>query len=443
MAKTQRRYKLNKIVAQVIICLVVLVLAVLAMRLLILMHESPIKEVHVSKGPLVSTTIAEKRDVTMTVHGYGTVEPTTTAQVVPQVSGKIVKVHKSLTNGGFFSAGEVLIGIDDADYRLAIKRANAGIAQAEVVVELETTEAAIAVEQWHELHPNKVPSSLLARAPQISQANAQLVAANAALSEAELALSRTVVSLPFDGRVVSKNVDIGQFIIAGQPVASVYGVDSVEIIVPIEDRELRWIDVPYTATTTNTDGHSPVVVTASFSGSEREWSGKVVRTEAEIDRRSRMVRVVVEVRDPFKVDDDEPPLVPGMFVSVVIEGMTVDDVIIIPRHALRGDDYVWVAGGNVLRIRKVEVLRCDREYAYITAGIEDGAVVVTSAIDTVVDGMTIRTPESINAVKDAEKAIDDIKPGAAAKAADDVKSGESDRTVGDELTPGQMINNTE
>jgi hypothetical protein len=44
-----------------------------------------------------------------------------------------------------------------------------------------------------------------------------------------------------------------------------------------------------------------------------------------------------------------------------------------------------------LRIYPVKIARQDQDYAYVVSGLEDGAVIVTSPLDTVTDGMSVRT----------------------------------------------------
>ena len=106
-----------------------------------------------------------------------------------------------------------------------------------------------------------------------------------------------------------------------------------------------------------------------------------------------MVHVVVVVREPFAGRDGRPPLLPGTFVEVAIAGRQLDDVVVVPRHALREGDRVWVAAGGVLEVRDVEVLRRDRTQAYVGGGLEPGEALVTSSLDAVTDGMAVRTQE--------------------------------------------------
>jgi RND family efflux transporter MFP subunit len=196
-----------------------------------------------------------------------------------------------------------------------------------------------------------------------------------------LNLERTEVSLPFDGRISEENVDIGQYVLAGQPVASAYGIEAVEILVPLEDREMAWFDIP-----------SKANVKAEFAGAIHTWSGQVVRTDSQVDPKTRLITVIIEVTEPFKKSNGRPVLMPGMFVDVTIQGKILEQVFPIPRSSLHNGNEVWVvAQDNRLRIHKIDIARQDQEYAYVVSGIEDGAMIVTSALDTVTDGMKIRT----------------------------------------------------
>jgi multidrug efflux pump subunit AcrA (membrane-fusion protein) len=175
---------------------------------------------------------------------------------------------------------------------------------------------------------------------------------------------------------------------AGQSIATVYGTDAVEIIIPLEDDEMAWFDVPLR--NNGSKSGSQAMVTADFAGGEHQWQGRVVRTEGTIDRLSRMVNVVVEVADPFALSNGRPPLIPGMFVSVKIHGKKLTGVFRVPRYVVHNNDEVWVHRDGKLHIEKVEIIRMDVKYAYIGSGLESGDVLITSPLDTVTDKMNVR-----------------------------------------------------
>ena len=320
------------------------------------------------------------------VTGHGEVVPRVVVDIVPQVAGQVVEAHGSLVAGGFFRAGEVLVVIDPRDYELAVERAQAAVARAKVTLEREQAEADVAREEWNGLHPGEEPTALVIREPQIRQAEAEYAAAAADLSVANLNLERTRVSLPFDGVVVSENVDEGQFVGNGSRLATVYGTDAVEIRVPLDSRELAWFDVP----SIRGGRGASAEISANFGGTQSTWVGRVTRMEAQVDQTSRMVHVVIEVARPYETSENRPALLPGSFVDVRIEGRTLHEVVAVPRHAIHEGGRVWVFDDGTLGVREIEIVREDRQQTVISAGLDDGDLVIVSALDAVTDGMIIR-----------------------------------------------------
>jgi RND family efflux transporter MFP subunit len=289
--------------------------------------------------------------------------------------------------------------VDPKDYELAVERAVAAVARAQVSLEREEAEAVVAREEWDALNPGEQPpSGLVVREPQVRQAEAELAAARADLRAAELALERTKVSVPFDGTVVSESVDVGQYVTPGAPVATVYGTEAVEVRLPLENRELEWFDVPGGSAAKGPRAE----VELSFGGTVHSWEGRVTRMETQVDPGSRMVHVVVEIPRPFDTSGGRrPALLPGSFVDVRIFGRTVEEVVALPRHAIRDGGVVWVVEDGTLGIRPVEIARSDRQWAYISGGVVQGDQVVVSSLDAVTDGMAVRAAGSEQAGGDA------------------------------------------
>jgi RND family efflux transporter MFP subunit len=371
---------------KLVIPAIVLVVGVAAAALIASARKAPPRVERPALGPLVEVIEANVADIPIVVTGHGEVVPRVSVDLVPQVPGQVIRVHPSLVAGGFFKKGEVLVTIDPRDYELAMERAQAAVARAKVTFDREKAEAEVAREEWDVLHPGEEPTGLVIREPQIRQAEAEYEAAVADLAVAELNLERTRLSLPFDGVVVSENVDVGQFVGVGSRLATVYGTDTVEVRVPLESRELAWFDVP----SGNRRSGPRAEVSAELGGHEVVWDGTVTRMEAQVDQISRMVHVVVEVADPYKANEDHPPLLPGTFADVRIFGRTLADVVSLPRHAVREDNRVWVFEDGTLEVRDVEVLQADRERSLVSAGLEDGDLVIVTMLDAVTDGMKVR-----------------------------------------------------
>ena len=373
-------------VLKFVIPAIVLIVGVAAAALIASARKAPPRIDRPALGPLVEVMPTEVTDVPVIVSGHGEVVARVVVDLMPQVTGQVVKIHRSLVAGGFFKAGEVLVVIDPRDYDLAVERAQAAVARAKVTLEREQAEAEVAREEWDGLHPGEEPTGLVIREPQIRQAEAEYAASVADLNIAKLNLERTLISLPFDGVIVSESVDVGQFVGNGTRLATVYGTDFVDVRVPLDSRELVWFDVP---TGQGTMGPR-AEVSVKLGGREVTWSGRVTRMEAQVDQISRMIHVVVEVADPYQTNADHQPLLPGTFVDVSIFGRTLAGVVAIPRHAIRDGNRVWVYDDGALRVREVEVLRSDRLQSLVASGLDGNDLVVVSSLDAVTDGMKVR-----------------------------------------------------
>ena len=142
-------------------------------------------------------------------------------------------------------------------------------------------------------------------------------------------------------------------------------------------------------------GQAPKVILSAQAGERRtEWLGHIVRSEETVDPRNRMVYVVAQVVDPYGLAKrDGAPLRSGTFVRASIEGRTQENVIVLPRHALRGRNQVWIVSENKLTFRTVKVAFADAKQVIIASGIQQGEQVVVSLLAAVVDGMGVKVRE--------------------------------------------------
>ncbi|GHF20909.1 MexH family multidrug efflux RND transporter periplasmic adaptor subunit [Kordiimonas sediminis] len=327
--------------------------------------------------------------VTLAVTTQGEVKAKTQIDLIPQVSGRIVNVSESFAAGGEFSPNQMLIEIDDADYRLAFTRAEARVAEAEVRLEQELADAKIKAQQWKDWVHEGEPTPLALNKPQVAEAQAKLRAAQADLSEARLNMERTKISVPFPGRVLSREVGLGQYVNAGTKLGSVFATNTVEIKLPLTDKQLAELNMPIGFNASANKPAPNVTLTATVGGDIHTWSGKIVRTHAAVDKQTRLFYAVAEVNDPYGAgaDEDGMPLAVGMFVSANIEGVNAQNALIMPRDALRGDDQVYVIEDDILHIRTVDIIYTSDTHIYVSSGVEAGEKVVTSPVRTAYNGM--------------------------------------------------------
>jgi RND family efflux transporter MFP subunit len=337
--------------------------------------------------PVVRVVSAKPRNVTVEVRSQGEIQPRTRSQLVAQVAGRISRVAPQFAAGEFFEKGDTLVWLDNADYRLAVQQAQAQVAQARVALEQERAQAKVAREEWKDLGRGE-PSALVLRKPQLAQAETALAAAQAAAAQARLQLERTTLQAPYDGRVRATQANVGQFVGAGTTLAELYATDYAEVRLPVQERDLRFLPVGVGYPGERSQG-PPVVLSDDSS----EWRGMIVRVAGTLDPKTRLIDLYARVDDPFNRErqTQRAPLPMGLFVQARIQGRTLENVIVLPRAALR-DGRVLVVENGRLAFRDVEVVRTRGDDVVVQAkGLGAGAQVVVSPLETPVAGMSVRT----------------------------------------------------
>ena len=346
--------------------------------------------------PTVRTISAQSGIHRHRVRTQGTVAPRSEADLVPEVSGRVVWIASSLAPGGFFEKGDPLLRLERRDFELAVKRRRATVQRAESEFEFADSE----LDRRQGLSDAGVASAsqLGEKRRTAAVAESNLIDAQAALEQAERDLERTEIRAPFDGRVRQEQVDVGQFVTRGNPVGNIYATDYAEIRLPIPDHQLAFLSFPDPRRSgAEGVGEGPVVLLrATFAGRQHEWTGRIVRSEGEIDSKSRMVNVVARVEDPYRSNEanDRPPLAVGLFVEAEIAGPEASDVIVVPRYAMRGDSRILIVNAkNELRSKQVEVLRIDRDDVLVQGPLAEGERICVSPIQVVVEGMIVNPVE--------------------------------------------------
>ncbi len=359
------------------------------------LKPEPEKAEEVRVGLNVFAEQVRRGDLQITVEAQGEVRPRREIVVAPQISGRISYVSPDFIDGGFIKQGQFLVRVEAADYELAVVRARSGVASAEQALTREIAEAELARQDIEDLGITDV-SPLARREPQLAQARAALDAAKAQLNGAELALERTAVYAPFSGRVWERDVDIGQVVATGQSLGRIFANDVVEVSLPLDDEEMGRLGLPLAFAASDQQPGPKVDFSATVGGIERHWTGEVVRTAAAVNTQTRQINVIAELQDPYgKGADNGAPMAPGLFVSAVIEGNTIPDVLIAPRASLRGDDRIFIGNPDkgTLSIRPVDLIYSDPHGAYVRSGINPGEFAVTSPIQAAFDGMNITVME--------------------------------------------------
>ena len=339
-------------------------------------------------APMVRTSPAVNETVQLTAITHGTVLPRTESELVPEVSGRVIGISPAMVSGGFFRQGDLLLEIDPLDYEVGLEQAKAALASSRS----ELTNATKAHERQLDLAERQSTSQSQKddALNRLHFAQASLREARARLSRARRDLERTRITAPYDGRVRSERVDIGQFVNRGAPVASLYATDVAEVRLPLHDEELAYLDLPLAGTPFE-DRQARAILRAQFAGEQHTWEGQIVRTEGELDPQTRMINVIAQVDAPYQQTGNRPPLAVGLFVEAEIVGHQVDNIFVLPRSALQQNEQIYVVGDdNRLQFRDITILRSVAEEIYISDGIRPGELICLSPVNNAIPGMLVR-----------------------------------------------------
>ena len=244
---------------------------------------------------------------------------------------------------------------------------------------------------WQRLGNGAQASNLVLREPQLAAAQAQVLSAQAQLEKAELDLERTKIIAPYAGRVLSRSVDLGQVVSNNTQLATIYAIDSVEIRLPIKNKDLPFINLPeqYRDGQKNALG-SAVHFTSDLVG-KQSWLGQISRTEGAIDESAQQLYVVAQINDPYKATaQNQYPIKIGQYIKAQISGKQVNDVLVIPNSTIYQGSYVYVVEQGVLKRKEIRLAWQNATQGIIASGLTAGEQLVLTPLGQVSSGTRVK-----------------------------------------------------
>ena len=370
----------------------------------------------------VSTTPAILRQLPRFFEATGSLAADVQTDVQPQTAGKIVAVGVDM--GIAVRKGQMLVRLEDADYRLRVDQAVAQLDNAKAAV--RQAEEKIGLQPGRQFDPARVADVSAARANyELAESNfqrAQKLVESGDISRAEydqrksqrdslrqvyesaiaqarqnyaavlvartnitnaqtqvdLArrnLSYTVVKAPIDGYVLERPVDVGTYVSTTTKVATIVRTNPLWIR----------IDVPEQAVPQIKNGQSVSLTTSAWP--DRSFSGHIARVSPNVTVASRTLTVEAEI------DNSSGALKPGQFGTVRILLPQTEAAVLVPQRALRtisGATYVYVIKNGFAQQRLVQAGQTEGDLVELKSGVAADEVVATSNVDQLSDGAAVR-----------------------------------------------------
>lgn len=313
-------------------------------------------------APLVKVIVPSPAEHVLKLDLTGTVTLDRKLAVVSEAEGRVVWVSADFVNGGRIPANEVFVRIDPREYQLEVRFAEMAVAKAESQVRLARRTAGLTV----------------------AEAEAGLGQAEAKLALAKLQLERTEISLPFDARVMSSELEVGDLV--GPPDAvgklSVLGIvyrpDALQVRVPIRVGDLDSLEPAV--------GRPARVRTVNGT-----YEARVVRISSVVAPESRLAHVFLKFSG--EIPRTELP-VPGTFAEVTILGPSRDDVFVLPEAAARAQDGIWIVRDGALRALKPATIGRSSD-GWVVEAFEPGEGVVVGVLAGASEGLRV-SPDPVS-----------------------------------------------
>lgn len=334
----------------------------------------------------VRVTELRREDYPIFVRSQGSIRAHSEVVVTAQVSGRVQGIHPGFEEGAFFKEGEVLLELDPVDFEVAVVSAETQLAKARLDLAQEKSRARQAMLGWEDLGYEEQASDLVLRKPHLQLAELQVRQAEEQSDSAKRNLERSRIRAPFDGRVRTRSVGVGQTIGPSTPLGMVFATDYSEVRLPVATRHLADLFLPE-------DTSDPAVAIQLGDGldltSDLRWDAKILRTEGALDAETLELFAIARIEDPFGLDSEKMPLRVGQPVVADIPGRNLENVFVIPREGV----------ANLSRIRLVDPREMTLQSATITPvwadeerlvfrdpEIEDGMLLVLTRLVHAPDG---------------------------------------------------------
>lgn len=340
----------------------------------------------IQSEPTVEVASLFPSDHRVVITSYGEVQPLESTRLSAHVSGEVISWHKNFITGGIVKRGETLFTIEKDNYEAAVLEAEANLASAQASLIEEQAKAKVAERQAKKISDKQV-SDLYLRKPQVLSAQAQVKSARAALKRAKRDLENCVVIAPYDALVIERDIGVGQYVSAGAQVAVLNNVESAEVQVPIAGFDSAFLPEHY----------SGLTATVVQDGIEKVTrNGVIDRDLGVIDSSTRMVNMVVRIKDPYGLDSKKPALKFGSYVEVSFGGKELQHIYKLPQEYVNNRT-VWVMNeNNELHPRTVNVVRAEGEFLLIASGLQQADQLVLTLPEYPQKGMLVNVAQDTN-----------------------------------------------
>jgi membrane fusion protein, multidrug efflux system len=380
--------------------------------------QTPLTEVEERFWPVAHQSVVLS-DVRPWLRSFGEVRAGREAELRPQVSGIVVSVHNDFADGASVRTGEVLVSIDDFDYRAGLNEQKADLNEAEAkLAELnavllgeesllpgDNKQKDLAISEVGRQQQllkssagrrktyddalsalNDRKQSILMREQAIAKLRTQVIQAQSAVDRAHIAVEKamrdmedTQLKAPFDGFLSDTAVAAGKQVSTSDRLAQLISLERLEIRFHLSEAD-------FTRLTKSGDLIGRVIkVMVGQASQKSEFEAKVVRIDARVDAATGG-RKIFATLSGLTLDTN---LRPGVFVEVLVPDKLYQNVVTVPAQTVHDDQYVYVIAEGRLKKRDVTIGVKEGDQVLITSGLQVGDEICLTRFPEMGEGIKV------------------------------------------------------
>lgn len=326
----------------------------------------------------VKTEKVAYAEIPTSVIAYGRVKSGVSLDIIPEVSGRMVQGNIRLKEGQSFKKGDLLIKIDDAEARLRLQSQASNFLKdlAAIAPDLKV-DFPEKYQKWYDYFQSIDIEKPLPALPEFSsQKEKNFMATKGILSSyytikaEEEKLSKYRYYAPFNGSIISVELQSGSFVNPGSRIASVIRTDEMELTVSVPLDEIDWVKRGKKASVFSETG-------------KHEWVGFVNRISDQVNPNTQAIDVHLSLVPSFE------PIYDGQYLKAVIPGRVIEKGMEIPRRIIVNANKVYtVENDSTLKIQEVEILKVNPE-TVVFAGLSEGTDIVSEQLINASNNMKV------------------------------------------------------
>ena len=357
----------------------------IAMRQFAGMKELPPERPKRATTNFVRVDEVAYQEINTEVVEYGRITSSQPLDLIAEVGGRLFAGQVQLKPGVNFRKGQLMYRINEAEARLNLQARKSQflnlIASSLPDFKIDFTEDYPAWQKYFESieidQPLKPLPKVTSNKVKTFLATRNILSEYYSIKSGEENLRKYYQYAPYDGSIINVNLETGTVVNPGANIASIIRTDKLELEIPVDPKEIRWVK------------EGAAVEVSSEDGSQT-WPGQVIRIADFLDPTTQSINVYVGINA-----QPNSGLYDGQYLRATIPGSRLEQAMQIPRRVLINEDQVYVVKEGMLKSRQVNVEKITQDQVLISPisgiGLNAGDSLVVDLPANAVENMRVTT----------------------------------------------------